>query len=194
MSIDDLIPNVTVPEGQSGGWRVERFTIEPERASIANISMMFRPGGRRHVPGAYTRLLRDGYLVMSDTPDEKRDHYWFVREARGHVLIQGLGLGMVLGAVLAKPDVEHVTVIEKSEDVIGLVANHYACERLTVICADAMTWQPPKGIRYGAVWHDIWDDICADNLDEMKALHRRYGRRADWQGSWARELCERYAA
>lgn len=194
MSFDEAIPNVTVPEGVSGAWRIERFTVSEEAAGLANVRMMFKPGGRRCRPGTYTRLTRDGYLVMSDTPDEKRDHYWFVRQATGRVLINGLGLGMVLGAVLRKPDVEHVTVVEQSPDVIALVAPHYASGRVTVVCADALTWQPPKGERYGAVWHDIWDDICEDNLPDMKRLHRRYGRRTRWQGSWARELCERYAA
>lgn len=194
MSIDEAIPSVTVPEGERGPWKVERFTISEEKASLANISMMFKPGGRRCRAGTYTKLTRDGEIIMSDTPDEKRDHYWFVNRARGHVLINGLGLGMVLGAVLLKSEVERATVVEASEDVIALVGPHYACDRVEIVHGDALTWKPPAGVRYGAVWHDIWDDICADNLPEMKRLHRRYGRRADWQGSWARELCERYAA
>ena len=35
--------------------------------------------------------------------------------------------------------------------------------------------------------HDIWDDICLDNLETMATLHRKYGRRCDWQGSWKRD-------
>lgn len=41
------------------------------------------------------------------------------------------------------------------------------------------------------VWHDVWDYIDANNLTQMHALHRKYGRRADWQGSWCRDQCER---
>lgn len=190
MRLDDLIPNVTVPEGVSGDWRVERFTVSEEDAQMDRIRNMFK--GRRSVDaGTYTRLMRGGYLVMSDTRDEKSDHSYFVRAATGHVLINGLGLGMVLNAVLQKPDVTHVTVVEASADVIALVGPHYAGPRVTIVHSDAMTYQPPKGERFGAVWHDIWDDITADNLEDMKTLHRRYGRRTDWQGSWARELCER---
>jgi hypothetical protein len=36
-------------------------------------------------------------------------------------------------------------------------------------------------------WFDIWPSICQDNWDEMKLLHRRYGRKADWKGCWGRE-------
>jgi hypothetical protein len=28
-------------------------------------------------------------------------------------------------------------------------------------------------------------------LVEMRSLHRRYGSRCDWQGSWCRRECER---
>jgi hypothetical protein len=85
-------------------------------------------------------------------------------------------------------------VIEMSPDVISLVADFYRTkfgDKAEIIEADALTWKPPKGSFYGAVWHDIWPSISADNLPEMHALHRRYGRRCDWQGSWARGFCER---
>ena len=59
---------------------------------------------------------------------------------------------------------------------------------LEIIEADAYLYQPPKGIRYSVVWHDIWPDLCEDNLKEMGTLHRRYGKRCDWQGSWGKEL------
>lgn len=183
-----MIPQVSIPEGQSGNWRVEHFEV-PER-SIE--SMRLAMSGRSIRPGRYTKLMNGHYLVMSDTPAEMRDHYDFVWKARGHCLINGLGLGMCLGAALLKPGVTHVTVVEKSADVIHLVGNAYASdERVEIIHADAFDYQPPKGIRYGAVWHDIWNDICADNLDGMIKLHRKYGRRADWQGSWCRWQCER---
>jgi len=93
--------------------------------------------------------------------------------------------------MLRKPGVLRVTVIEASADVIKLVAPHYAKlwgERFVCVHADAFAYQPPRGARYGAVWHDIWDDINHDNLPQMRDLHRKYARRTTWQGSWAREL------
>jgi hypothetical protein len=41
------------------------------------------------------------------------------------------------------------------------------------------------GTFYGAVWHDIWDNLSVDNLPQMTALKRKYGRRARWQGCWS---------
>lgn len=185
--MNTLIPKVEVPVAASGQWRVEKFAVTPELARLDAI----RSRGRSIRPGDYTRLMRGGCVVMSDTPAEMSDHWAAVHKAKGRVHINGLGLGMVLNACLLKPEVEHATVVEKSPDVIAMVAPHYRDkfgDRVTIIEADALEYRPAKGRRLGMVWHDIWDYICADNLEQMKALHRRWGRFTEWQGSWGREL------
>jgi hypothetical protein len=185
-----MLEKVNIPEGDSGRWSVRRFTVSADQAKFDAMRGMFR-GGRFTPEGTYTRLTRGGYTIMSDTPDEMRDHREPVSRARGHVLINGLGIGMVLGAVLRKPEVETVTVVEISGDVLTLVAPHYASPKVTFVNEDAFAYSPPKGLRYGAVWHDIWDDICAGNLSAMTRLKRKYGRRADWQGCWSERQCRR---
>ena len=71
-------------------------------------------------------------------------------------------------------------------DVLRLVAPTFAANpRVTIVEGDAFTHPLKRGERFGAVWHDIWDFICADNLEQMRQLRRRYCRRADWQGCWA---------
>jgi hypothetical protein len=178
-----LIQPVTVPEGSAGQWRVERFEITKEDAAFS----LFSYGSRTPRPGMYTRLMRGGTVVMSDTPAEMYDHYDAVRAATGEVLINGLGLGMVVAACLDKESVERVTVIEIDSDVISLVAPHYTArygERLRVIHADAFVYKPDVAF-YGCVWHDIWPDLCEDNLPEMTRLKRKYARRAAWQGCWS---------
>jgi hypothetical protein len=178
-----MIDKVTVPEGERGLWRVERFQITKTDAAIAAFSYRARVPS----PGTYTKLMHGRCLVMSDTPAEMRDHYAFVLAAKGHVLISGLGLGMVLGACLRRPDVETVTVLEIDADLIALVGPHYADSRVKIIRTDALLWNPPKGVRYGAVWHDIWTDICGDNKGDMKRLIKRYCRRAEWVGCWCKD-------
>lgn len=182
---------VSVPEGKSGDWEVERFVISESQIRFA----VFSYGARTPRAGEYTRLMHKGEgVVMSDTDAEMRDHIMAVCNARGHILINGLGLGMVLLNCMNKPEVKAATVIELSPDVIRLVGPHYRemyGDRIEIIEADAMDWRPPKGVRYGMVWHDIWTSICADNYDSMKRLHRKYGRRCDWQGSWCRGAVKR---
>lgn len=181
--------DINVPDDISNDWRVESFEVE--EGDFSQTISMFKTG--RGVPtGNYKRLMRGGTCVMSNTPDEIRDFMRFVRIATGSVLVNGLGLGVLLKALLDKPEVTDVTVIEKSEDVIKLVAPTYLNDsRVIIINADAFEYKAPKGKRYNAVWHDIWDNICSDNLNEMKTLHRKYGRKTDYQESWCRWHCER---
>ena len=175
---------VNLPEMKKGKWSVEHFNVDREdwRSALRGRSV---PLGK-----TFTRLMRGNTLVMSDTPAEKRDHESAYYRAKGHCLVNGLGIGMIIKNLLAKDGVTKVTVVEISQDLIDLIAPHYQDPRLTIVCANALDYQPPKGERYGMVWHDIWDSICADNLEDMRKLHHKYGRCCDWQGSWARELCE----
>jgi len=206
----ELLRKVDVPVGKSGDWEISRFRVTKKEADFHNLRETIHGGRRTIKEGVYTKLTCSGKIIMSDTPAELEDHRGPARRARdvhssqlwpesrrthyaNNILINGLGLGVVLQACLDEPTVSHVTVVEKSSDVIFLVGEHYKKkygDRLTIVLADALKWKPPKGYRYRVVWHDIWDDICADNITEMHKLHRKYGRRCDWQGSWCRWLCE----
>lgn len=177
---------VAIPEGKLGSAEIVCFSVSKDEARWAN----FRGRGRNITPGKYTKILINNRLVMSDTPSEQSDHSYAVHQAKGSVLIMGLGIGMVVAACLKKPEVTDITVIELNPDVITLVGTHLKDARLTIIQADAMTWKPPKGKHYGMVWHDIWPDICSDNLKQMATLTRRYARKADWQGCWCKAECK----
>lgn len=185
---------VLVPEGQKGVWTVEKFTVSKEDESLERIRA-FSNMGRWCPAGEYTRLMRDRVVMMSDTPDELADHWEPVWQAKGACLLNGLGLGVVLHNMAIKSEVDSVTVVEICQDVIDLVGPYYLAQpyghKINIICANALEWKPPKGMRYDVVWHDIWAMICETNLPEMHRLHRRYGRRCDWQGSWCRYECER---
>jgi len=179
---------VDVPEGQSGEWKVSRFKPEGLFAEMHNIKY---PRRQLTIGDTYTKLTHHGDVVMSDTPAELRDLRQLGQNLRGRILINGLGLGVALQGALDEKEVYHVTVIELSRDVISLVGQHYMArygnKLLTIIHADAMDWIPPKGLRYNTVWHDIWPTICGDNYESMKKLHRKYGKRCNWQGSWCKK-------
>jgi hypothetical protein len=195
--MNSLIPLVDVPEGTCGKWSVEKFTISETDASRYNMFLAFKPGGaaRSVKPGTYTKLMAKGAFdpIMSDTPAEIRDHFWFVRNASGKVLVTGLGLGVVTNALLLKPDVGHVTVIEVEPDIIKLVGGHYQAkfgDRLEIIQADAYKWVPePPRFRgmFDYAWHDIWPSICSDNWNEIKKIKRHYQHWVTVQECWVEE-------
>lgn len=184
----------TVPIGRSGDWVVEQHVVSNAEATLGMLRALINQGRGRFVPeGTYTGLKRGNCLVMSDTPDEIKDNADIVYEAHrhgGHILIAGLGLGVTVELVLESSNVDHVTVVESSPDVIALVAPHLQSRhdgRLTVVQADIFSWRPPRGQRYSAAWFDIWNTICADNLPEMRVLKRKFSRRTDWCGCWQEE-------
>lgn len=176
---------VDLPNMEKGEWKVEKFTVDRQ-----DFHSLMRGRGLP-IGDTFTRLMRHGTVVMSDTPAEMRDHYSALYHASGSCLINGLGIGMILKNILLKPEVIDITVIEISQDLIDIISPHYSDSRVTFICSDAMAFKPPKGKIYNMVWHDIWDYICADNLPEMSKLHRKYVKCSDWQGSWCKYECKR---
>ncbi len=194
MSIYDIKIPELVPEGQLGVARVKHFTVSEDAAAFTAIRAMQHRGA--YVPvGQYAQLLVGHELMMSDTSMERRSNREFVYRAHGQVLVAGLGLGLILFAIADKPTVEHITVIEKYQDVIDLVGPAVKAklgDKVTIICADIFEWKPPKGTKWNCVYFDVWPSICLDNLGEMATLHRRFAKcldRADagcWMDSWQR--------
>jgi hypothetical protein len=88
--------HVTVPDGICGDWRVESFTVSEEDAQRTAFRAAHKGSDEYVPPGTYKRLMRGDTVVMSNTPMEVRTNREFIRRAKGNVLINGLGLGMVL--------------------------------------------------------------------------------------------------
>lgn len=65
-------------------------------------------------------LCHNGDAWMSTSMLEIESHAWHLHCSKGNVLIAGLGMGMFLHAVAAKPDVDHVVVLELDAEVIEL--------------------------------------------------------------------------
>jgi len=195
-TMDPLWLRVDVPEGRSGPWQVRCSVITQEAEQMMKLRGLINNNTRDYLlkAGTYTQLVHDNLgIMMSDTVTEVWEHRWPIEEAKGKVLINGLGIGMVANACLMKKEVRNVTVVEIDEDVIKLVAPHYQekyGDRFRLVQADAFEYQPVVNERFDVVWHDIWLNICDTNLPEMHRLHRKYGRRCNWQGSWMREACE----
>jgi hypothetical protein len=197
--LPDYIP-VNVPDGISNNWEVSSYEVSKEAETFGAMRAMFSTSDRgRYVPaGTYKAIKRSGNIIMSNTPDEIRDAHPFLRIAKGNVLINGLGLGIVLDLIINKVNEDNskaitsVIVVELSDDVIKLVGPTFNKDhKVTIVNHDALTYKPTG--HFDAVWNDIWDNITSDNLPTMKTLTRKYGRKSDWIGSWCRERCEYYA-
>ena len=169
--------------GTSGDWTLKKFVVTKDDARMHNLREIFNGRVRLIYAGEYWGLYRNGAVIMSNTPSEISDHRQFIRRASGKVLVGGLGLGMVLKCLLDKDSVTKVTVVEKSADVIKLVASAYESDpRVEIVNADIFEYKPTE--KYDCAWFDIWDYISGEEYPEMKRLHRRYGRYVGWSDSW----------
>jgi spermidine synthase len=178
-----------VPAGKLNTAEVTHTVVTKEDSDFTSIRAVM--GRDEYVPpGTITRLLINGEIMMSDTPMEKNSNFHVVRRAKGHVFIAGLGLGMILWPILAKPEVLRVVVVEMNPDVINLVGPHTPKDpRLTIVQADAFAYKPTT--KFDVIYFDIWPSTTTDNLPEMAKLHRRYGRflqTGGWMESWQRGL------
>ena len=52
---------------------------------------------------------------------------------------------------------------------------------------DCFTKRWPADACWTVVWHDIWQPMLQENLEQMAQLHALFEDRADWQGSWGRD-------
>lgn len=203
----DWVPMASViPEGKRGSIEIVHFEIGEPEASYTRMRAAATGGREQPIPkGSYCRLMVDGDVMMSDTPAERRENTGLIVNAKGDVLIAGLGIGMVIIPLLAKTTVKSVFVVEKSYDVIDLVeaplrkelARRFGEERsydLGVMEGNIFEWEPPQGEKWDTLYFDIWADKCTDNLKEMATLHKKFGRRKTskdaWMDSWCKSLLQ----
>jgi len=179
-----------IPEGISGNVKIEHFEVDKTAADFTRLRAALNPGRDEYVPeGKYARLVVGGATMMTDTLMEKSSNRAVVLISSGHVLIAGLGLGMILWPISDKERVLSVTVVEKSPDVVKLVAPHVP-KKVTVVEGDIFEWTPAKGAKYDTIYFDIWPSITTGNLEGMAKLHRRFGRfkaEGGWMDSWQRD-------
>jgi len=164
---------VAVPEGESGDWKVDRFYVGNDPL----MQMRCWRDGRPVPDGWYTRLAKRGTgLFMTDTPAELNDARELFQCAFGHVLITGLGLGMIPKALLPLADfpIDKITIVELEPDVIKLVAGTLTDPRIEVVQGNAFDWTPPKGVRFDWAWHDIWPLIDDEARAEWAILRKHY--------------------
>lgn len=195
--IDSITPLFAERE-EKGVATISRIEISKDVAMFENLRLI-RDGGWmfRLKEGHYTRLHINNELMMSDTPMERISNNDFARKANGKVLIAGLGLGMIIQAIIDKEDVTEIVVIEKYQDVIDLVEPKIKSDKLKVICADIDKWKPTNGEKFDVIYFDIWADISVENLEHIKKLHNRFKNLVNrnnpkcYMNSWMKEYLQK---
>ena len=188
--------NVKIENVKDGAWELRREHYEPYRAVIAG-DMIFSDGYAEVPPLGFfaerfdfPAVLENGNEWMTLTPVDLDTCDDAIAAASGKVVTFGLGLGYYAYMVARKPEVNSITVIEKSPDVIRLFERHILPyfehpEKLRIICADAFEYaeHTMPSERYDFAFVDTWRDASdgAPMYEKMRALeHLSSGTRFEY--------------
>ena len=169
---------------KDGAWEIKWEYYPPYRAAIADDMIMKKdyseipPIAFFEEGFSFPAVLEDGNEWMTLTPVDVDTCEKEIEKAHGKVVTFGLGLGYFAYMVSEKENVESITVVEKSENVIRLFEKHILPnfthkEKVRIVNADAFeyaeTVMPKEKFDYAFV--DTWRD-ASDGLPMYEKMKR----------------------
>lgn len=128
-------------------------------------------------PFTYPAVKENGRIWMTVTPNEINTMKKSIQKACGKVLALGLGLGYFAYMTALKNEVEKVTVVEISEDVIRLFKENILPqfphpEKVEIIKADGLEFmRNPPLADFDFIFCDLWHDVL-DGLPLYEQLKK----------------------
>lgn len=109
-------------------------------------------------------------------------HWWAMEShaeaLKGHVLCAGLGLGLMVHALNKCEHVDHITVIERSQDVIDLISPLVPHEKLTIINEDFFQLSPDAIAPVDGVLFDLFvgngHDFTAEAIGVTRGILKKW--------------------
>lgn len=177
--------NIKLENVIDGSWEIRWEEYKPYRAVIAGDMIIGEdfsevpPLGFFTEPFRFPAVLEGGNEWMTLTPVDLDTCDEAISEAHGKVVTFGLGLGYYAYMVSQKPEVDEVTVVELSSDVIRLFKKHVLPQipnkdKIKIVNADAFDYaeniMPGENFNYAFV--DTWRDASDGSpmYEKMKRL------------------------
>ena len=176
---DPYYKNISIPEKKLGKWELKRERLKPGEAFVCRDLLVTDDG--RMIPQlgffdrefVYPAVLEGGREWMTLMPKETVTTEPAVERAHGKVLTYGLGLGYFAYRASEKENVDSVTVVELSPDVIELFKTFILPQfphrdKINVVCSDAFEYAEKRAPaeKYDFVFADFWHD-AGDGRDLM---------------------------
>lgn len=183
----NLISPLNIPEQKKGKYEIQHATIpkgtEMIVVSMRNAIMMGEQPCQliSDTDWVIHKLRSGGDVLMSDSPQETFLLNKGVKDAKGNVLIGGLGLGYVASKIIAKPNVKSVTVVELEKDIIDMV-QPYIDDRIKVIHMDLFKYLESGVAKFNYAYFDIWyttseRDWLKYVLPLRRLIWKKYGKK-----------------
>ena len=185
---DAYFQNIKIPTDIRGRWALKTEMLQPFEPFVCD-DIVVTPD-RRMIPQIaffreeypFPAVLENGREWMTLQPNEMVTTYPAIDAADGRVLTFGLGLGYFAYHASEKKNVESVTVVDISDDVIELFRKHILPqfphkEKIRLIKSDAFAFaETQMAGNFDFVFADIWHD-AGDGRDlylRMKEFEKRY--------------------
>lgn len=139
-------------------------------------------------------LLQNGEYWMSDTPQEANTINPYAQKAHGKLVTFGLGIGYYVYMALLNPEVESVTVVEWSEDVIAMFKEHLLPQfprndKITIIQGDAFEYYNEEFLsQFDYSFADIWKSND-DGYEMIERMLESYLPDYDKADFWIETTC-----
>lgn len=178
------IPQYRMEDKSFGDWKLKTFKLGLAQGYWSTVSNQSEASGGNNIA-----LIKNGETVMSVTPMECESHLIPCNNAKGNVVIAGLGLAMITINLLEKKAVKKITVLEIDDGIIDLYpdilagkdhklwCDNIASGRLQIIkqdCTKPISAEIKKKIgRTDYLWADTWNTLgCATSLPLTQMLQK----------------------
>lgn len=173
--------------GTAGSWSVQTIAMAAIRGywgdvyNVAGTVVLTGPG------------IEGNAAWMSITPSEIESQEIGLAAAHGHTVVLGLGMGWLAGNVALKPEVDHVTVVERDGNVLALmrtlgVFDQLPLEgrhKLEIVQADALEWRPSASV--DTLQADIWEKFVeGGKLSDVRRMQENIAARSVY--FWGQEM------
>lgn len=179
------IKNITAKESN---WQFITLKYEPFEGFVWNELEIDKFTYAEHTPigyfeqeFTYPAVLEGDTIWMSIIPHEIETMKEPIKNAKGRVLVLGLGLGYYLFHILNKKDVVSIDVIENDKRIISLF-NKYLInlfphvEKLNIIFDDGIEYLKKTNKQYDYIFSDIWHNVGDGEILylKIKSLEKRF--------------------
>ena len=178
--------NIKIPNKTIDKWTLGYQKYKSYEAFIRDDLII---DGYREIPSigyfdktfSFPTVFENGVEWMAIKPNEIETMKQSIKEAKGNVLVYGLGLGYYAYMISLKNEVSNITIIERDESVIKLF-NEYILsqfenkDKIRIIQCDAFEYaeKVAKNHTYTYVFVDLWHDVSdgTEMYMKMKKLEK----------------------
>lgn len=133
-----------------------------------------------------------GKTMMSNHEFETLTNQKFLDNAKGDILIFGLGIGLIVFPLLNENDVNSITIVEIDsgliDEVFPIIIKNDPKSKVNVYLSNAFEFE--TDMMFDTIYFDIWSDINQQSFSEMKFLSERFIKNlkpGGWMDSWCSE-------